>query len=230
VWYQMNARCMRWFLVGLLLFLIFAAILSGPKTIGASVTWSDGDYRFAGGTDPWSLIFAALIFASYLTLMMAEPAESGEALPGVFRRFVAFWIDFVLAMLVCAPVFGILVALREWQRTGAFQWFFERGTPAPGDLSLSIVGSLVIFVVLAFYYAIPLTRRRPSPGACITGYQVVSDEDGALALGEAMRRTMLGIFALCVWPLTLFIARDRKRGKIWPDRACRTRAVLLGRG
>jgi hypothetical protein len=121
----MMAKHFRWLFVGLLVVLLFVGIVAEPTSIGVSAQWSNDRYRFAGGTQPWALAFAALIVGLYLLLMYAIPSSLGKPLPGVVRRFVAFWLDFVLAMMAVAPIFGVLPTLTEWRRTGVFEWVFE---------------------------------------------------------------------------------------------------------
>jgi len=80
---------------------------------------------------------------------------------------------------------------------------------------------------LVFYYALPLIRRKPSPGSCIVGYQVVPDDDATLTLKAVLLRTLLGFIAAAAAYLAPFVARDRKKGKIWLDKAFGTHAVKL---
>ena len=159
--------------------------------------------------------------------MYTVPSGLGNPLPGVVRRFVAFWLDFVLAMMAVAPIFGVLPALTEWRRTGVFKWVFERPNAAPGDGLLIAAQALVISVALVFYYAFPLLRRRPSPGTCMVGYQVIAEDGTTLNVRTALLRTLLGLIALCVAYLAPFIERDSKNGKFWLDKVFGTRAVML---
>jgi len=87
-------------------------------------------------------------------------------------------------------------------------------------MPLTVVG-------LVFYFVLPLVRNHPSPGACIAGYQIVADDGIKLSAMDAVMRTLLGFIALCMWPLTPFLGRDRKKGKVWVDKVFRTRAVVL---
>jgi hypothetical protein len=224
----MSVKHIRWFFISLLGLVAFLAILSpAPVTLGASSTWANGNYRFTGGTHPAALVLAALFTILYFTLMVAAPPELGEALPGVVRRFFAFWLDFIIAMMVIGPTFGIFATIAEWRRTGVFVWMFERETPAPTDTLLTTGGASLVFVLLLFYFVIPLVRRRPSPGSCIAGYQVMPDEGQTLTLRRAILRTIVGFFAMSIWPFTPFIARQRKKGKVWFDRPFSTHAVIL---
>jgi hypothetical protein len=77
---------------------------------------------------------------------------------------------------------------------------------------------------VVLYYAIPLVRRRPSPGSCILGYQIVPDHEGTISVGIAVLRTFLGFIAVCLAPFT---ARDQSKAKFWLDKLFGTRAVRL---
>jgi hypothetical protein len=224
----MKVKYIRWSFVGLLGFVILLGIvLPAPVTLGASATWTNGNYRFAGGTHPVALGFAGLFAALYFVLVFSDPPELAGALPGVVRRFLAFWLDFIIAIFIVGPTFGILATLVEWRRTGVFLWMFERETSASSDIVMTTGGAVLVFVVLLFYFALPLTRRRPSPGSCVTGYQVMPDEGATFTLRRAILRMIVGFLGMSMWPLTPFIGRQRKKGKVWFDRVSNTHAVLL---
>jgi len=223
----MKVRQVRWLLFTVLPILLVLDFVTSPRVVGMSQMWSNGQYRLVGGTRPVGLAIAALILGLYLLLMYADPAEIGLPFPGVFRRFVAFLVDFIVAMTVMAPVLGVIVALTEWSRTGVFQWAFERETRAPIDGILAPAGTVLVGVALAVYYAFPLVRRRPSPGACIAGYQVLPDDGVTMTLRTALLRTLLGLISVWTAFLAPFIARDRKNGKFWLDKIFGTRAVML---
>jgi uncharacterized RDD family membrane protein YckC len=218
---------LRWLFLAVLAVALLLSFMAEPVTFGISQQWTNGTYRFAGGTHPVALAFALIIVVLYLLLMFAPPATLGNPFPGVFRRLVAFWLDFVLAMMVVAPFMGVLPTLTEWKRTGQFEWNFERTTHAPGDGWLTLAGLTICFAGLVFYYAFPLTRCRPSPGACIAGYQIVRDDGVSINARTALLRTLLGFLAACAAYLAPFVARDRKKGKFWLDMVFGTRALTL---
>jgi hypothetical protein len=224
---MIKVQKLRWPLVGLAAVIFVASSLNPPATLGMSMVLSNGQYSITGGTEPWALSLAILIILSYFVLMYAEPSENRIPLRGVFRRFVAFWLDFMIAMMATGPIAGILPVLVEWRRTGIFEWTLDRNTPAPGDLLLSWAGFVLAVAALIAYFAWPLVRRRPSPGACIVGYQIVPDAGTYLNLGQAILRTLLGFVATCAAYLAPFVARDKKKGKFWLDKVFRTHAVRL---
>ena len=185
-----------------------------PLNLGVSAGTTDGRYNFSGGTSPIALALAALIILLYVLLMYASPTSLGKPLPGVFRRFVAFWLDFLIATMAMARILGILPTLTEWRRIGSFEWSFERTTPAKGDWLVATVGVLFGAALLLVYYALPLMRRKPSPGSCIVGYQVIPDEDITLTLWAVLLRTLLGFIAAAAAYLAPFCSARPSEGEV----------------
>src|SRR5579859_6305673 len=99
----MKMKELRWLFLMVLGTALFVSFWSEPVTFGISEQWSNGSYRFAGGTHPVALAFAGIVTILYLLLMFAPEPSYGEPLPGVFRRLVAFYLDFFLAMMVIGP-------------------------------------------------------------------------------------------------------------------------------
>ena len=157
----MKVKQYRWAFVGAFAAFVILAFVSQLPTMGASAEWNNGRYRFAGGTTPWALAYALLVIGLYISLMYASPSDEGPTLPGVIRRFVAFWLDFMLAMFALAPILGILPTITEWRRTGVFAWNFERTTPTPSDMLLASIILVLCSVSLVLYFALPLLRRLP---------------------------------------------------------------------
>jgi hypothetical protein len=224
----MSAKHFRWVFLPIAVVMFFSDFFLPNKiSIGASAEWDNGQYHFAGGTQPWALSLAIGIIGCYLLLLNSQVATLGGPLPGVFRRFVAFWIDFLVGGLATAPILGIIPTLLEWRRTGDFEWTFERDTVASYDLWATFPIMLAMFGLLLIYFSWPLVRRIPSPGACVMGYQIVPDDGVTMTWSKAIRRTMLGFIAACVCYIAPFIARDKKRGKFWLDTVFGTHAERL---
>lgn len=225
---KMKTKHFRWlFLVALAPVAISGLVGAAPAELGASIEISDDKYRFAGGTDPWALVSAALVISLYVLFLRSDPGEQGEPLPGVLRRFAAFWLDFAFGMMAIVPILGILPTMTEWKRTGIFEWNFERTTPAPGDGLLAGTGVLLAFVWLVYFYAWPLMRLLPTPGSCIMGYRIVADEGVKLTFRQWLLRVLLGFVSVGAWPIAPFIRRDKRKGKFWLDQVFKTRALRL---
>jgi uncharacterized RDD family membrane protein YckC len=221
-----KVKNLRWLFVGLLAISTGAVWINPPTTLGVTVETSDGQYYFAGGTQPWALSLAALIILAYFVLMYAEPSPNRIPLKGLLRRFAAFWLDLFIAMMVVGPVAGILPALVEWRRSGVFEWSFERNTPMASDSFVAWAVFIAGILVLVFYFSWPVLRYRPSPGTCILGYQVIPEEGTSLSPGRAFLRPLLGFIAVC-GAFAAFVGRKPMKGQFWLDKIFNTRAVRL---
>ncbi len=223
----MSVRGLRWFFVAALGAVVVLPGVEGRATTGISAEWINGYYRFTGGTTPGAIALALLVIGLYLVLLYSSRLSTGQPLPGLLRRFVAFWCDFILAMVVVVPIVGIFSALTEWRRTGVFAWTFVRTAYAAGDTLQVVIGSSCGACALVLYFAIPLVRCRPSPGCCILGYQVLPQDGTTMTLRTAVLRTLLGLVAVSTAYVAPFASRDRESGQFWLDKVFRTRAVRL---
>lgn len=224
----MTTKLLKWPFIALLAGFVVAANVTQNSNFGISSEWSfPSGYRLSGGTQPWALAFSVVAIGLYFLLMLVKPAPLSDPLSVVFRRFVAFWLDFVIAIIVVAPILGIVPMLTEWRRTGVFRWHFERSAYVSGDGLLTFGTVLVGAVALVLYYALPLLWCRPSPGTCIAGYQVMPDAGVKLTLRAVILRTLLGFLAVAGAYLAPFTQRDRKRGKFWLDKVFNTHAMRM---
>lgn len=223
----MKTSDFRWPFLAVLAAVLILGNLVDPTNLGVSAEFTDGNYRIAGGTALWAIGFSIVIGILYFWLMYARLGQLTTPLPGIVRRWFAFWIDFILAIMATAPILGLIPSLTEWRRTGFFAWNFERTTPAASDKVTITVTFMLLAIALTAYYVFPLLRRRPSPGSCVAGYQITTADDNPMTIRRAALRTLVGFVAAATPYLAPFIARDRKRGQFWLDAVFKTRAVKL---
>jgi hypothetical protein len=227
----MTAISLRWFLLGYFALLIVAMTIHSDETVGINATWVNGNYSYEGGAPPWSLAFGIVGAGLYLGLLFGQVHRSSRPLPHLFRRWVAGLIDFVLALIAPASILGLVAVLIEYKRTGVFDWVIDRQESQPGDFVLAFAGALALmFVVMPAYFATCWSLGRPTPGACILGYLVVTDEGVRLTFWRAALRAVLGSMALLAWPcwiLAFAVKRDKSKGKFWLDIIFKTHAELL---
>jgi RDD family len=226
----MNAKHLRWIFVVLLsIFLVIAFIpdLLPKGSLGFSIETVDGRTSISGGTHPALICFAVVFMLLYTNLMLAEAPTTGISYPGVFRRFVAFYVDFLFSMLTITPLIGIIPMFVEWKTTGVFEWTFERNTSAPSDPVVLAITMLAGGSALLLWYALPLVLGRPSPGCLVLRYQIVSVEAKPIPWRTAISRVLLGFIAACAALIAPFVARDRKKGQFWLDKVFDTRAVKI---
>jgi hypothetical protein len=225
---ELKAKEFRWVFLALLAPLLFLGFSPGSKwTIGASAEWSNGNYTFAGGTHPGALLLSGITIVLYLWLLRSKVSAGAPTTQAFFRRPVAALIDFVLAIVATAPIFGIVPMLAEWRQTGSFAWNLERTTYFAGDKYVIGATSLLAIAMLMTYFALPLLLGKPSPGACILGYQIVPDDGFEMTPLIALGRGALDFVSLCEIYGTLFGILKRKRGSYWVDRFFHTHAIQL---
>ncbi len=224
---SMKTSDFRWPFLIVLASIPIVGNLVEPTSLGVSAEWSDGRYRIAGGTAVWAMAYSVGIAALYLLLMYARSDPSEKTVPGLVRRWLAFWMDFVLGIMAIAPILGLIPMCAEWNRTGVFAWNFERMTPQTGDKLDIAVTTLIGMIAILAFYAFPLYRNRPSPGSCIAGYQVTVVGEVPLTLRQSLFRTLLGFVAAATPYLAPILNRNRQRGQFWLDRVFGTQAVKL---
>lgn len=223
----MKSKHFRWLFLALIAAIFYGLNRDSAVAIGATLESSEGRYFFAGGTSPSALVVSLIVIGCYALLLASKPGEEGDPLPSVFRRFISFWLDFVVALSAIGPILGLIPTLWEWRRTGVFHWNFLRMEPAPGDGWIVIASVILAFASLAFYFALPLVWQRPTPGSCIIGYRVTPDYNRPLSLGKALKRTALGFIAVCSLRRAFSGERRPQEGKFWLDMKFKTRAVKL---
>jgi uncharacterized RDD family membrane protein YckC len=133
-------------------------------------------------------------------------------------------------MMTVAPLLGLISILIEYRQTGAFDWVIERQEPHPLDALQAFGGVIIVFVAMTVYMAIPLSKGKPTLGACIAGYRVIADEGTQLTFRSACLRALLGSVALLGWPcwiLAYALKRDKEHGTFWLDLIFRTHAEYL---
>ena len=222
----MKITDVRWIFVGLLAVWLFQTFSSSSAELTSVFTLSNNE--LVAKTSPFDLGCSLVLLVLYLLLVNAEVSRTAGCLPGVFRRFIAFWIDLIAMVSLLVPIMAFIPLSAEWARTsGDLQWALERTATSTGETifvtSLFFLGLLLPLL----YYAIPLMNQRPTPGACVMGYRIVPDTGTTLTFKKALLRTMLGFVAACAAWAAPFLGRRREEGKFWLDMVFSTHAVKL---
>jgi hypothetical protein len=223
----MKTTTLRWLSLAYFLLLLAATEFRAHKLAGAGPTWLDGNYGFEAGALPWSLAIGVLGAGLLIALNSRSFVKSERPMPHLFRRWIAGWIDWILAFVLPTPFAGLAFAWVEYSRTGVFRWINQ--SPEPTDAQLGII-VLFICATMVLYFAIPWWLGKPTPGACILGYRVSPDEGSQITFSGAILRVMLGSVALMAWPswiLSFLAKRNRSAGKFWLDSVFKTHAEYV---
>jgi uncharacterized RDD family membrane protein YckC len=215
-----------YFLILICLFFVLALVFKSD-VIGASANSVNDVYEFSAGTAPWALFLAATVSALYILLLRTPIRDVCTPLPGIIRRYFAFWVDFVLVIMIVAPVAGLLPVIVEWKRTGLFEWSFIRSTIESSDLWIVFGVVIFTFIALPILIAIPVSMNKPTPGSSVMGYRIIKDDGTKITLIDAILRNFLGFIAMSAWFVSPFLLREKKKGKYWVDHVFKTRAIKL---
>ncbi len=222
----MNVGHFRWpFLLLTVGWFCWADTIKMP--LGISQSCINDACHFEAGTDPRAIAFAVGMIALYAVLLYAPPAPLGRPMTNLWRRFVAFWLDFIFFMAASSPFDGIAPTLMEWRRTGGFAWSFSRDVSAPYDGWLAWIEILLGLLGMALYFALPLVRGRPSPRSCMMGYQIVAGNGETMTMKQALKRAFFGFIAVCSAHRFLFQLRKKKNEKFPLDVQSGTRAAKM---
>jgi hypothetical protein len=223
----MKAASLRWFLLAYFVLLIAAAQIRSNEMGGSGPTWLDGNYGFEAGAPPWSLAFGIIGVGLFIVLISSSVDESAKPMPHLFRRWIAGWIDWILAFVAPTPFAGLAFVWIEYRRTGVFKWIIQ--SQDPSNLQMDMIVLFILFSMV-LYFAVPWWLGKPTPGACILGYRICPNDGSRFTFRNAIFRVLLGSVALLGWPswiLSYFLKRDKSRGKFWLDAVFKTHAQRL---
>ena len=122
---------------------------------------------------------------------------------------------------------GALIPLSlEAERTGHFEWHFQRNFSVKSD-ALSALSTLFIMFLMILYFAFPLTRGRQTVGCFIMRLRVLPPfgDEGRFTLSASLKRSIYSFIGLCSI-VTRGWGRD-EYGRTWYDRTTGCTVVLV---
>jgi hypothetical protein len=133
------------------------------------------------------------------------------------RRVAAFLFDVWFVLFALIGISSFVHLLLEAQRTGVFQWHYERNYGVASDgADFAIV--FINLAIIALYFVLPLARRRQTVGSWIFRLATLSAGESVLylPLSTAMWRIFMEFRGLCS-PVRTIKERDAQ-GRTWYDR------------
>jgi uncharacterized RDD family membrane protein YckC len=213
----------------LLVLAIVAGVLSfaEPDT-GFVMTASLGSGFMAASSSPAMLFAAGLMAVAYRGSLGSIGRAEMSHNAGVTRRGVAYVIDLFAATLIIPAFLTVPLLLVEANRTGTFQWAFERTELVPTDVLVGLPLMLLGIVLLNLYFAVPVVRGTQTLGCHLVGIRIVDFDGADVSLGRAVLRSFLAFVAACAFVITLPLAwLSGDKGVLWHDTVMDTRAVKL---
>ncbi len=201
-----------------LIFLYLVAVLVMFILGGAAIdiNFSRGYYIIQAYGSMGSLL--AFLFGLLILIVTCRRKKNQMDLSrpvGLFKRFTAFFIDFLLYLVIIAPPLVFLALTLEGIRTGEFSWFFSRHYPVYTDI---IVGIAIVLALIAFFilFALPVSRKQQSLGQYFMGFGIVRKE-GSLSLFKACLRFLMMYLTVALFFISGPMALLRKDKRMWGD-------------
>jgi uncharacterized RDD family membrane protein YckC len=203
------------------------AYMFSAGVVGYTSHWENGKGYVAAGSHPVLLAWSIIALAVLAILFKMEVEEFPAGVPGMWRRFFAFLIDFWFIVAVLASIGGTIPLWLERMRTGQFSWQFQRNYSVPSDQIFVLPLALIIMALMFLYFVWPLTKGKQTVGCFILRLRVAPPfgSKGALTFRTAARRVWLEFTGM---GSLLFKRNDRdSQGRTWYDRESDCIVILI---
>jgi len=212
-------------LLAVIIVVFFVSNLFAGGGVGITSSCINGVCSVEAASSLVSVITSIILLI--LLLRYSQISSSGVTTNPVRlrRRLAAFIIDFIVVIMITAPLASLVIILIESKYTGSFQWSFEREFSRPTD-SLIILEIFVIFFLLFYYFYKHLHVNRQTAGQYILGYKIIKDPNETREPRYG-RRVLYSFIGICIWPITLFQSFGNPKKIMWWDNSTFTRAVRV---
>src|SRR5258706_4457548 len=160
--------------------------------IGFSQVIEAGRAHVVASSNPTAVLLSVLGLFFYSFLMNVELRVGEWRAASLQIRMAALLFDLWFLLLCINGIGSVLSLLLEANRTGKFQWHFERDYSVASDgVDFALV--LVFFALVVLYFIWPLSRRRQTVGCWIFRLATVSANGDVLnmPLSTAARRVLM---------------------------------------
>ena len=194
--------------------------------VGASSSCVNNECVVGGSSSAGSVIISLVILV-FLVFRPAQPTVvDASGVVGVWRRFGAFFIDFVLVLLMISPIAALPLLIAEASYTGVFEWSFYRKFARPSDGYFVLPAVFASFAALYFYFFLHPLKGRQTVGEYILGFRIVAaTEVGPKPIYGT--RPITSFIGLCAWPVSVYFALRKEDKRFWWDTDSRTRAEMV---
>jgi len=204
----------------IILFLIgFICIFFGGASL--NIQYSFSGYVFYAQGSSMAIGSFLLMLVAFLGSFNRHPAPMDLKRPaGIFRRFCALFIDFIVYVCIVTIPLVMLALIVESVHTGSFQWTVVRTEKRSTD-SLLMVMIFISMLVLLIFFALHVHRRQQSIGQMIMGYAVISEYDD-ITLVKSVLRVLLGYLTMILFIISVPMALFRQDRRMWHDLVFKT--------
>ncbi|MCV6623852.1 MAG: RDD family protein [Cellvibrionaceae bacterium] len=149
--------------------------------------------------------------------------ENSDGVVGLWRRFGAFILDFIVILTIISPAASLPILITESGYTGGFEWSFTREFSRDSDNILILPVIFGMFAIIFLYFYVHAKSGNQTFGQYILNYVVSSSEDGKEP--QFAKRVLYSYIGLCAWPVSVILALRSENKECWWDKTTNTKLV-----
>jgi len=215
-------------------FLVFIIIIgflclsswAAGGSIGAGSSCENGKCITYASSSLLSVILSVGLLYFLCSYPQLKYIQDKSKIVGVWRRFGAFYLDFMVALIGITPLLAVPLLLQESSYTGHFDWVFEREFSRSSDSSYLLPSVGIAFWFLFYYFYKHAKSGRQTIGQYVLGYKVVGNTE-KLADSEWGMRVIYSYIGLCAGPFSLYFALKSPDKAFWWDNATNTKVIRV---
>jgi uncharacterized RDD family membrane protein YckC len=185
--------------------------------VGSSQVIAGGRTHVATSSNPTAVLLSVLGLFFYSFLMNVEVRVGEWRAASLELRLAALLFDLWFLLLCISGTGSILSLLLEANRTGQFQWHFERDYSVPSD-NVGFALVLVFLALVVLYFVWPLSRRRQTVGGWIFRLATVNANGDVLNLPLSTATWRVFMEFNGIIHLIRTVKERDAQGRTWYDR------------
>lgn len=209
------------FFIAAILFYVVTNFSGG--NVGVSSECINDTCSVTASTSLLSIGFG-IVFIVFAVMFPRAKRNDCEKLAGVWRRFGAFLIDFIVIILALSPILALPAIITEYTYTNEFLWSFQREFSRSTDNAVIIPSAFILLVGLVYYFYKFTLLSKPTIGQYILGYRIIVFSTN-MSKSVAFKRVGLSMLGMCAWPIAIIHGLIKKR-VFWWDSGSGSRAIL----
>lgn len=173
-------------------------------------------------SDPQTILMGFSIFVFLMAHKMRLPSRLDDRIVRIWRRLVAFYIDFFICILVILSIGACFIIAWNAAQTGKITWSIEL-TASMGTVLFTLLLTLLSVWAIFSYFTWHKKRQLPTTGQYICGFMIVRDDNRPQRY--YWYGTLIAFIAMCTIHLWVWFEsyREPRAGTYWWDRDAGTR-------
>jgi uncharacterized RDD family membrane protein YckC len=208
--------------------IVLTLAFGGPALSGGSVGVSsqclNDDCWVSASSSLFAIISGLLLAAFVLFFPRKNFTESSDGIVGVWRRFGALFLDFLVVLAIITPIAALPLLAVESSYIGSFEWSFIRDFSREADSYFLFPSIFIMFGLVFFYFYQYSKNMQQTLGQYVLNYKVTPVQESRQSYPFA-KRVIYSYLGLCAWPISVILALKSEKKACWWDKSTNTKAI-----